>query len=199
MIIKGFRRRLSLAFTSPRWLSRLMGIVCLWYGPSQEAGLEVAAPELGPLQPIASNAWKGKGFPSSKIMLGNLCGPAHTKELGRVGAACSMHGGQAAALQEPQLQQSPAPVCRWDVTSPLTHAVPGEWPSKSCTPAAALAAMVRRASCIWPWTFSSSLPQRPRALGHAGGFCSEREGCCHHPLLLPPPHKMSLCPGAPAL
>lgn len=52
LIVEGFRRWLSLAFTSLlSWR-----FVCLRYGPSQEVGLEAAAPELGPLQPFARNA-----------------------------------------------------------------------------------------------------------------------------------------------
>ena len=55
---------------------------------------------------------------------------------------------------------------------------------KSCEPAAGLAAVVRGLMLLRPSHGPSPGPspaQRPRALGHAGGFCSERGG------LLPSP------------
>ena len=93
---------------------------------------------------------EGKRFPSSKkIMLSSPCAPDSGKEPGRVGAACSVHRGQAAALQHP-------PACHFSsfskvllqfagetLRTPLIHTLPAEQPFKSCTQAAALAAMVR--------------------------------------------------------
>lgn len=214
LIIEAFRRWLSLAFTSLRWLSHVVGICLPPVRPQprgQAGGWLLRSWEvLSPLH-LMLRKRKGKGFPSlEKIVLGSPCAPASGKEPGRVGAACSMHWGRAAALQHP-------PACCFSsfrevllqfaggtLTTPLIHTLPGEQPFKSCTQAADLAAMARglvlltSAQAPAPFPLSPP-PQRPRVLGHAGGFCSEREGCCHHPLLLPPLRKMSLCPGAPAL
>lgn len=89
-----------------------------------------------------------------------------------------------------QLQESPAPVCRWDINNPLNSYPPGEQP-QSCPQAAALAAVVvgghgpygpspslshPRGHGLWDMQMSSAVKGRVPAIT----CCSRHHGTkCH--------------------